>query len=195
MWHVLCSLASCQIRKISGAHAPGMPGTFSPLQRVSDADMHHGTCFTHVLWCMAGSLSFSFEVGGGENVPGIPGACATCNFTYLVSGPCQDHVIVESKCAMFSNTSPLNYMTTEDSNVTGYKDTRVIAEKYLHVTFWIYVYSDCKWQTDMLFRYIYMWQVVKVINVWFLLSWIRLTGVILYVRHCISTVLWESITW
>ena len=31
----------------------------------------------------------SFGVGGGENVPGIPGACATCNFTYLVVGPCK----------------------------------------------------------------------------------------------------------
>ena len=29
----------------------------------------------------------SFEVGSGENVPGIPGACATRNFTYLVRGP------------------------------------------------------------------------------------------------------------
>ena len=25
--------ASCQIRKIAGAHAPGMPGTFSPPPR------------------------------------------------------------------------------------------------------------------------------------------------------------------
>ena len=34
--------------------------------------MHHGTCVTHVPWCMSGSLTR----GGGENVPGIPGACA-----------------------------------------------------------------------------------------------------------------------
>ena len=34
--------------------------------------MHHGTCVTHVPWCMSGSLT----CGGGENVPGIPGACA-----------------------------------------------------------------------------------------------------------------------
>ena len=50
---------------------------------VSDPGMHHGTCVTHVPWCMSGSL-FS---GGGENVPGIPGACATRNFTYLARGP------------------------------------------------------------------------------------------------------------
>ena len=34
------------------AHAPGMPGTFFPPPRFSDPDMHHGTCVTHVPWCM-----------------------------------------------------------------------------------------------------------------------------------------------
>ena len=34
--------------KLRVAHAPGMPGTFSPPPRVSDPDMHHGTCVTHV---------------------------------------------------------------------------------------------------------------------------------------------------
>ena len=52
--------ASYQIRKIAGAHAPGMPGTFSPSQQVSDPDMHHGTCVTHVPWCMPGSLTSGF---------------------------------------------------------------------------------------------------------------------------------------
>ena len=51
----------------------------------SDPDMHHGTCVTHVPWCMSGSLNRS----GGENVAGIPGACATRNFTYLARGPCR----------------------------------------------------------------------------------------------------------
>ena len=50
---------------------------------VSDPDMHHGTCATHVLWCISGSLTR----GGEENVPGIPGAYATRNFMYLVRGP------------------------------------------------------------------------------------------------------------
>ena len=55
---------------------------------LSDPDMHHGTCVTHVSWCMSGSLtSVSFEVGCGENVPGIPGECTTPNFTYLARGP------------------------------------------------------------------------------------------------------------
>ena len=46
--------------KLWVAHAPGMPGTFSPPPRVSDPDMHHGTCVTHVSWCMPGSLSSGF---------------------------------------------------------------------------------------------------------------------------------------
>ena len=49
----------------------------------SDPGMHHGTCVTHVPWRMSGLLTR----GGGKNVPGIPGACATRNFMYLVRGP------------------------------------------------------------------------------------------------------------
>ena len=68
------------------AHATGMPGTFPNyrLQRkppVSHHSMYHGTCVTHVMCYMSGSLTR----GGGENVTGIPGACATRNFKYLTS--------------------------------------------------------------------------------------------------------------
>ena len=59
------------------AHAPGMPGTFlrhriqtKPL--VSDHSMHFG--IVNPRW-------------RGKH-PGIPGACATHDFTYLVRGPC-----------------------------------------------------------------------------------------------------------
>ena len=38
--------------KLWVAHAPGMPGTFSPTPRVSNPDTHHGTCVTHVPWFM-----------------------------------------------------------------------------------------------------------------------------------------------
>ena len=70
------------------AHAPGMPGTFSPPPRVSDPVMHHGSCVTHVPLCMSDRyLAVSFEVGGGGNVLGIPDAKATHNFTYLVKDP------------------------------------------------------------------------------------------------------------
>ena len=70
--------ASYQIRKIAGCACAGNAGNVFPRRRfqrkplVSDPDMHHGTCVTHVPWCMSGSLT----CGNGENVPGIPGACA-----------------------------------------------------------------------------------------------------------------------
>ena len=81
-----------------------MPGTFSRhrLQReplVSDPGMHHGTCVTHAPWFMSGSLTRA----GGENVPGIPGACATRIFTYLARGPCEIAIYLgwEAKIAIF----------------------------------------------------------------------------------------------
>ena len=46
--------------KLRVAHAPGIPGTFSPPPRVSDPDMHHGTCMTQVPWRMSGSLTSGF---------------------------------------------------------------------------------------------------------------------------------------
>ena len=45
-------LASCQIREIAGCAFAGNAGWAAP--RVSDSDMHQGTCGTHVPWCMPG---------------------------------------------------------------------------------------------------------------------------------------------
>ena len=63
------------------ALTPGMSGTFSRhrLQRkpvVSNPGMHHGIMHDGI-----GNPRW------GGNVPGIPGACATHNFTYLSRGP------------------------------------------------------------------------------------------------------------
>ena len=66
--------------KLRVARVSGMPGTFSLPPRISDPDMHHGTCLDA---CRDHWLSISFEVSGRENVAGIPGACATRSFTYV----------------------------------------------------------------------------------------------------------------
>ena len=69
---------SYQIRKIAGWACVGNAGNVFPRRRfqrkplVNDAGMDHGTCVTHVPWCMPGSLTW----GDGENVPDIPCACA-----------------------------------------------------------------------------------------------------------------------
>ena len=71
--------------KLRVAHAPGTLGTFSSpptsKETASDPGMHQGT------WCMSGSLAGD----SGEKRSGIPGACATRNFTYLVRGPLRRH--------------------------------------------------------------------------------------------------------
>ena len=81
LWEILTledQWASYQIRKIAGCACAGNAGNVSPRRQfqrkplVSDPGMHHGTCVTHVPWCMSGSLTCD----DGGNVPGIPGACA-----------------------------------------------------------------------------------------------------------------------
>ena len=78
--------ASYQIHKIAVCTCAGIAGNVIPAtdfkekQLVSDPGMHLGTCVTHVPRCMSGSPTR----GGGENVPGIPGA--NRNFMYLARG-------------------------------------------------------------------------------------------------------------
>ena len=66
--------ASYQIRKIAGCECAGNAGNVFPrrqIQRkplVSDPGMHHGTCVTHVPWCMSESLTR----GGGKTFPVFP---------------------------------------------------------------------------------------------------------------------------
>ena len=99
---------SYQIRNIAGCACAGNAGKVFPrhrLQRkpvISDPNMHHGTCVTHVPWCMSGSLTR----GGGKNIPGIPAACANHNFTYLARGPLPEPMLTiyhEFKRGPFTN--------------------------------------------------------------------------------------------
>ena len=77
---------------------------------VSDPSMHHGTCVTHMPWCMLGSLT----CGGGENVPG---AHATHNFKYLARGPWHS-LPMEPKYSMASCAGPWYIQWPWDSNMS-----------------------------------------------------------------------------
>ena len=46
--------------KLRVAHAPGIPGTFSPPPQVGDSDMQRDTCITHVPRSLPGSLTSGF---------------------------------------------------------------------------------------------------------------------------------------
>ena len=54
------SWASYQIRKCAGCARAGNAGNIFQPPRVNYPDMHHGTCVTHVPWCMPGSLTSGF---------------------------------------------------------------------------------------------------------------------------------------
>ena len=69
--------ASCQIRKIGGCACAGCAGNVLP---VSDPDMCHGTCVTHVRDARAVMHLDSFGSNGEDHVPGIHGACTSRNF-------------------------------------------------------------------------------------------------------------------
>ena len=78
--------------KLQVAHAPGMLARFPPPTRVSDPDMHQGTCVTRVPWCMLGSLTSGFLWRPWR------GKCSRHSqymrnpqLTYLVRGPWETH--------------------------------------------------------------------------------------------------------
>ena len=60
--------ASCHIRKIAGAHAPGMPGTFFP----ATAGKRSRHASRHVPWCIPGSLTSGFLWRVGKTFPAFP---------------------------------------------------------------------------------------------------------------------------
>ena len=57
-----------------GCACAGNAGNVFPSPQVSDPDMHHGTCVTHVPWCMPGSLTsgFLWSRRRGETFPAFP---------------------------------------------------------------------------------------------------------------------------
>ena len=76
--------------------------------RVSDPGMHHGTCVTHLPWCITGSLKH----GVGRNGPGIPGACATRPQFYASgNGPIDDVIWIRDNL-LFSDSfkSPKSWL-------------------------------------------------------------------------------------
>ena len=101
---VFAQWASCQIRKIAGYACAGNVGNVFPARRISDPDMHHGTCVMHVSWCMSGSLTSNFLWSRWR------GKCSrhsrrmrNRNFTYLVRGPYEKISATGAFCRRFSS--------------------------------------------------------------------------------------------
>ena len=143
---LLTQWASYQIRNIAGCACTGNAGNVFPrhqFQRkplVSDPGMHHGTCVTHVSWCMSGSLT----CGDGENVPGIPGACAPATLRIWQEA---DRVIslVPSRCYDWLTLIPkdLKYLiTTWQKRLHWVAFVADSSHNIVYVTY--IVYEQCK---------------------------------------------------
>ena len=61
------------------------PATAGKQSRHASRHVRDGRAVMHA---RIANSRFLLNSAAGENVPGIPGACATRNFTYLVRGPC-----------------------------------------------------------------------------------------------------------
>ena len=62
-----------------------MPGTFSLPPQVSDPNMHHGTCMTHVSWCMPGCcVCLSVCLSFNRSCPLVASTVQDGLFPYLV---------------------------------------------------------------------------------------------------------------
>ena len=64
------------------------PATAGKRSRHASRHVRHARAVMHA---GIANLRYPLKSAAGENVPGIPGACATCNFTYLVRGPLVTH--------------------------------------------------------------------------------------------------------
>ena len=110
-------------------------------QLVGDPGMHHGTCVTHVPWCMSESLTRE----GGENVPG---ACATRNFTYLVSLKAHDKCRIQIR--LWAHKGCSIYLTLTGELWRAYREyfvekVRFCIEVQLHIIYMIAISLNCIW--------------------------------------------------
>ena len=87
--HTTRSMGLLPDTQICGCACAGNAGNVFPVtagKRSQHASRHvrHPRAVMHA---GIANQRFPLKSAAGENVPSIPGACATCNFTYLVRGP------------------------------------------------------------------------------------------------------------
>ena len=131
---------------------------------VSDLNMRNGMCVTHVPWCMSGSLTG----GGEENVPGIPGTCATRHFGYLQEAhkwmkvpQSESNQLIRGKetccvlCLLWKWSRHAGIRT-----VIFYNGPTAHRSQYLHASTWMYhVWSDLSFghRNHQMNRWIIIW--------------------------------------
>ena len=89
---------------------------------VSHPDMHHGTCVTHVPWCIPGSLTISFLWSRWRGKRSRHSRCMrNPQFTYMVRGPWGSLfriicVLVQDGCQVMLVTQRNNLLAIESGH-------------------------------------------------------------------------------
>ena len=124
-----------------------MPGTFSPPPRFSDPDMHHGTCATHVPWCVPGSLTtgFLWSRGRGKRFPIFPANAqpAILRIWQGAHGSMKWIAIDSSDCRYPKPCGKTVNMTYAKRHISTLRNSSLYLQKHRrHVVKWT---ISCKW--------------------------------------------------
>ena len=95
-----------------------MPGTFSPSPRVSNPDKHHGTCVTHVPWCMPGSLTsrFLWSRRRGKTFPAFPAHAQTAILRICQEAHVENHMTVFPLATCQQTLLATNYLLIDNTH-------------------------------------------------------------------------------
>ena len=177
------------ICKIPGCACAGNDGNVFPRLR----GLAIATCITACAWlmcrdaCRGRYLPVSFEVGCGDNVPGIPGACTTRNVTYLVRGPClkiKPYILIANLISIFNNFivsnfnhCPVVWMFTSKSSLNKLENIQKRALRFVCNDF-VSKYSEllekCGSQGVKLMALSFMAiEVYKCVTIWIHNAWMK----------------------
>ena len=139
--------------KLQVAHAPGMPGTFSSPPRVSDPDMHRGTCVTHVPWCIPGSLvrGFLWSRWWGKR---FWHSRRICNPQFCVSGKrpmpsCNQCHYSKLKYFLITHTPEENGASIKRCNCEMYRGITFIDTDLQWHCLWVNGARPCWWEVNI----------------------------------------------
>ena len=113
----------------------------------------HGSAYPTRSACRGRWLAVSFEVGGGKNVIGFPGAWATRNLSYLVRGPWVKYYSLCTHVFLANNPNTLlNNVLIFLSLYQDFGDHFVprlcISYRWLY-NYWEHLGKSCGWQVPI----------------------------------------------
>ena len=111
-----------------------MPGTFSPPPQVNHPDMHHGTCMTHVPWCIPGSLTSGFHWSRWQGKRAFPAHAQPAILRIW------QEALTWWWCK-FQRYAPVSMGEIQMCQSTGKTNIVTYSHKYQYIYIYIYIYK------------------------------------------------------